>query len=302
MNYTQYLKTAFNITKDMPVLTIPPILYLLMFVVCFPYIMMSKISPAVCILAISLFMLAAAVFSGWFNMIKTAISRFKPQSSMEEKYIYLKELKKNFIASIASDILPMTLTGIIYLIFFFSVFFFAFKLCTTYIGSIEFFFETVKSFSAAAPANPAEIVKSFTQEQMVLLGHWELAFFTVFCLFSIFTMYIAPIFIYETKNPVKVFFKSVLQVILHPILSLQLFFFLASIWLIIMLLNGLFGNIWLILFILWFITIYLLVFTFVLIFLWYKEKIGKIETVEIIETTESTENISNNGSDSDGQE
>lgn len=193
------LKQSFKITNKYIILATPLILFSLLSSL---YILFSMNGNILGLLfAILLFFLMLVAFlSGWFFMVKNAVSDTEP----DEPNVLIKD----FPSGVGEYFLPTS--GLVIIAFIFSSLLFTgfYFIGMKFIGELGF---SVESFSKALESQVAlkTFLTSLTPEQLFRINAWNLLLFAATSIVYFVLMFYSPVLFYKTKNPLKAFFVSI---------------------------------------------------------------------------------------------
>ena len=263
-------KDAFKVSSENIVLATPLLVFLLLINI---YLIVAKdavkVLPSALLFFLTLLLMISAFMSGWFYMIKTAIYNFKNKVLHRENETF--KLINEFPVGIADYMGPYIGLSIAFLIFGDIVLVSVYYIGLNLIGSIGV---TSSQFISAteAPVAMQALIDSMTKTQVLKLNYWYFLIMFSLQIFSLFTMFWPVELLYSTKNPIKALFYSVERIFQRP-QSILLFIVISVLNVIMMILNyiSMFNPISY--FVMTLIYFYFIVYIFVLLFLYYEEKI-----------------------------
>ena len=263
-------KDAFKVSSENIVLATPLLVFLLLINI---YLIVAKdavkVLPSALLFFLTLLLMISAFMSGWFYMIKTAIYNFKNKVLHRENETF--KLINEFPVGIADYMGPYIGLSIAFLIFGDIVLVSVYYIGLNLIGSIGV---TSSQFISAteAPVAMQALIDSMTKTQVLKLNYWYFLIMFSLQIFSLFTMFWPVELLYSTKNPIKALFYSVKRIFQRP-QSILLFIVISVLNVIMMILNyiSMFNPISY--FVMTLIYFYFIVYIFVLLFLYYEEKI-----------------------------
>lgn len=263
-------KEAFKISFDNIILATPLLVFLLLLNV---YLMVAKDAvkaiPSTILFFLTLFLMFSAFLAGWFYMVKIAVNNYKECKKLEggESYNLIKE----FPVGIAEYIKPYMGFSILYLIVANILFVTVYHIGMICIGSVGI---SVQQFASAteAPVAMQALLESLTKMQLMKINYWYLLVMFSVQIFSLLTMFWPVEIMYSTKNPIIAFFKSIVRVFTNP-QTILLFIGINVLNVILVLFNylSMFNPITYLIMTLAFFSF--IVYVFVLLFLYYEEKI-----------------------------
>lgn len=263
-------KDALKISYNNIIIATPLLLFLLILNV---YLVIAKNAvktlPSTILFFLTLFLMISAFFAGWFYMIKVAVYNYKNETSEKTKDSY--SLLNEFPAGIADYIKPFCGFVLLYVIFSDIAFFSVYQAGIKLIGGVGI---SLSQFYAAteAPIAMQTLLESLTRAQLMKINYWYLLTLVAVLIFSVVTLFWPIEIFYSTKNPIIAFFKSVSRIFTHPQIIL-LFLYIVILNFILLIFNyiSMFNPITY--FIMTLIFFAFIVYVFVLLFLYYDEKI-----------------------------
>lgn len=266
----QVFKNALNIVGANLVLATPLLVFLLLVNL---YLIIAKDAvkaiPSAILFFITLFLMISAFIAGWFYMIKVSVENFKNNKTTFQNEPL--KLIKEFPAGIADYISSYMGFTLLFIIAIDVVMVSVYQLGMHMIGSCGI---SLKSFITAteAPVAMQTFIESLSKAQILKINYWYLLVMFVGQLFSLFTMFWSIEIMYSTKNPLKAFFLSISRIFLRP-QSILLFICISFFNYVMMLFNYLSMFNPITYFVMTVIYFYFIVYVFVLLFLYYEEKI-----------------------------
>ena len=263
-------KDAFKISYNNIIIATPMLLFLLILNI---YLITAKNAvkslPPTILFFSTLLLMISAFLAGWLNMIKVAVDNHINNNNEKDNNSFT--LIKEFPAGIADYIKPFIGFTIIYLILaditFISIYHVGLKL----IGGVGIKFS--EFFAATeAPVAMQALLQSLTKAQLLKINYWYLLVMCSLQLFTLLTLFWPVELVCSTKNPIIAFFKSIKIVFTKPQVII-LFIGINVLNLFLTLINyvAIFNPITY--FIATIIFFYFIVYIFVLLFLYYEEKI-----------------------------
>ncbi len=262
-------KDALKISYVNIIVATPLLLFLLILNI---YLIVAKNAvralPSTILFFVTLFLMVSAFLAGWFYMIKVSVDNYR---NNVEKDINSFTLLREFPSGIAEYIKPFLGFSLLYVLFadisFITVYYVGLKL----IGSVGISFT---QFVAAteAPVAMQALLESLTKAQLLKINYWYLLVVCSVQIFSLLTMFWPIELMYSTRNPIIAFLKSILRIFTNPQVIL-LFIGINIINFVLMLFNyiAMFNPITY--FIMTVVFFSFIVYVFVLLFLYYEEKI-----------------------------
>ena len=263
-------KNAFKISYNNLIIATPLLLFLLILNV---YLMIAKDAvkalPSAILLFLTLFLMVSAFLAGWLYMIKIAVDNYINRNSEQDSNNY--SLIHEFPVGIAEYIKPFLGFTILYILFADLAFVTTYHIGLKCIGGIGVSFST---FIAAteAPVAMQAFIESLTKAQLIKINYWYLLMLCSLQLFSLLTLFWPVELMYSTKNPIMAFFKSIKIVFTNPqvillFIGINILNFLLMIFNYITMFNPITY------FIMTVVFFSFIVYIFVLLFLYYEEKI-----------------------------
>ena len=264
------LKDAFKISSENIILATPLLVFLLLINI---YLMVAKdavkVLPSALLFFLTLLLMVSAFMSGWFYMIKSAIHNFKNKIPHKENETF--KLMNEFPVGIADYIGSYIGLSIAFLILGDIVLVSIYYIGLNLIGSIGI---TPAQFISAteAPVAMQALLDSMTKTQLLKLNYWYFLIMFSLQIFSLVTMFWPDEILYSTKNPIKALFYAIKRIILKP-QSILLFILISILNVVMMIMNyiSMFNPISY--FVMTLVYFYFIVYIFVLLFLYYEEKI-----------------------------
>ncbi len=264
-------KDAFKITFNNIILATPLLVFLFMLNI---YLIVAKNAvkalPSAVLFYLTLFLMFSAFLAGWFYMVKVAVKNFqkgKTQDSINEPFKLIKE----FPVGIADYIKSYMGFSFLYLLFANIFVVSVYLIGNHFIGNIGI---TMKEFVSAteAPVAMQALLDSLTKSQLLKINYWYLLVMISVQIFSLITMFWPIEIMYLTKNPLIAFFKSVSRVFTKP-QCILLFIGINVLNFVLVLFNyvSMYNPITYLIMTLVFFSF--IVYVFVLLFLYYDEKI-----------------------------
>ena len=262
------MQKVFNITNKYIILATPLILYSFLSTI---YMVISASSGKIInlIFAIILFLLMTGAFiSGWFNMIKLAVSNFNDENP--------NNLIKEFPSGVGEYFLSST-TGLLIMIGFGSLLLsLSYSIGIHYIGEIGISADTL----AKALQSTSELktfVYSLTPEQLEKMNLWNMLILGTISLVNYLLILYFPTIFFKSKNPFIAFFISIKALFSKKILkTTSIFILIYIINFLISIFSALFGNNAVMHFVLTLINFYFITIVGVGIFYYYYENFVKI--------------------------
>lgn len=210
------LKESYKLTNKYIILATPLILFSLLSSL---YILFSVNGNVLGLLfAIVLFFLMLIAFlSGWFYMIKNAISDCESdEPNLLIKY-FPSGVGEYFLPTCGLVLVSFLFSSLLYTAFYF--------LGMKFIGELGI---PMESFSKALESQEALklFLTSLTAEQMFRIKAWNLLLFISTILVYYSLMFYAPTLFYKTKNPLKAFFVALKDLFSRKFLKNSLLYFI----------------------------------------------------------------------------
>lgn len=262
-------KDSFKISYNNIIMATPLLVFLLILNV---YLIIAKNAvkalPSTILFFVTLFLMISAFLSGWLYMIKVSVENYKNNSGKESEY---SNLLKEFLVGIAEYIRPFLGFSILYLLLADIVFISVYHLGLKLIGSTGITFAQFIS-ATEAPVAMQSLLESLTKAQLLKINYWYLLVLCSVQLFSLLTMFWSIEILYSARNPIFALFKSISRIFIRPQVIL-LFLGINILNFVLMIFNyiAMFNPITY--FIMTLIYFYFIVYIFVLLFLYYEEKI-----------------------------
>ena len=204
-------KKAFILMKD-NLITIQPLFFcmLIMMTVLAPISSKTSIDLGFVFSIITGFFCFTAFLAGWYNCIKEMLSlKDKIYESEIERSKTQFGILKSFFPGVADYMLPISA---IFLMYVFTTY-----LIMSLYKNISFKIFTVKNFppdmlNIINTASQEEIGKylqsNLTSEQLIIFIELLIGAFVVYFVFFTLVLWIAPVVLYESKNPFKAIWKA----------------------------------------------------------------------------------------------
>jgi hypothetical protein len=303
----KYFVKAFKITNENIILTTPLVLFLLLSSIYFEVAQNApRTLPSATLLLTTVLFMFSAFFSGWFFMVKKAIDLDKKEFIIDEdkskaSFSLIKELPVGIGEYFFSFIGGLILYSGLFLI----LAYFGYQIGLHFIGKPNIHIEELKML-----LNATIMTKStLNAKQLTNLLWWSSLFFIVTMIYSYITMFWAAQIVSGTKNPLIAFFKSLSFTFKNFLSTIILFIYIHVLSYFVSLLINLLAMIpptiyvvslvmYLIAMIIYF---YFVVYTVVLVFLYYDGENNNCEKTEA-QCSDNCQNNCNCGSDSVGQE
>ncbi len=266
----QIFKNAFKISYNNLIITTPLLLFLLILNV---YLIIAKnavkVLPSTILFFLTLLLMTSAFLAGWLYMIKIAVDNHINNNNKQDNNTY--NLIKEFPVGIAEYIKPFLGFTLLYILFADLAFVTTYHIGLKFIGGIGV---TAAQFISAteAPVAMQSFIESLTKTQLIKINYWYLLMLCSLQLFSLLTLFWPVELMYSTKNPILAFFKSVKIVFTKPQVIL-LFIGINIINFILMIFNYITMFNPITYFIMTVVFFSFIVYIFVLLFLYYEEKI-----------------------------
>ena len=272
------MQKVINLTNEYIVLATPLILYSL---VSSMYLLVSASGGKLInlLLAIIMFVLMTGAFvAGWFNMIKSAITkpdREDPNSLLKE---FIPGVGEFFVSSIGA-LLLMFIIAIISLTF-------SYHIGINTIGNPTISTEALSN-ALQNPASLKAFVAGLSIEQLTKINHWNMLILGTVTLVYFITFLHIPCLFFKNKNPFIAFFISLKDTFSRPFFkTLGIFTLIFVLNFIISILSGVFGANTLIHFLLTLANFYFITLVGVGVFYYYyqnfvKSYIGQNIDIEI---------------------
>lgn len=210
MNTFKAIKKSFGITWRNLILAQPFILFMLIFSILsggLSSVMRNNIAFLIC--SVSLLLLITAFLAGWFYMTKKTIA-FDLDDTIEpdDKAYKSFGLIKHFFPGVGEYFLPVTLLGILYLLFTLCAVFLAFKLGVKYIGIPDIDLARLNA-AADSTKNMQAYFSTLPYDKVLAIVKWVSYSFLLAIGIQFFTMWWVPALFYNTKNPLKAFWLGI---------------------------------------------------------------------------------------------
>ena len=264
-------KEAFKISYNNIIIATPLLLFLLILNI---YLMIAKNAvkalPSTILFFATLFLMVSAFLAGWLYMVRVAVNNHINNPESEKKYGSF-ELMKEFPVGIADYIKPFMGFSILYLILADITFISVYHIGMKFIGGVGI---PIAQFVSAteAPVAMQSLIQSLTKVQLLKINYWYLLVMCSFQLFMLLTMFWPIEIMCSVKNPIIAFFKSITRVFTKPqVILLFIGINILNLFLSLMNYVAIFNPITY--FIVTMIFFYFIIYVFVLLFLYYDEKI-----------------------------
>lgn len=221
-------KDTIKTTNDNIILATPLIIFMWLLSLYLGFSKLSVNSLALVILSfVTVILMTSAFFSGWFYMVKTAISLSKQVFVLDEdrsKAVF--NLLKTIPSGIGQYFLSFLGLIVISLVIVSAMGFLTFHLGMWLIGNLNLDPAQVKNVLSSAVDMKA-FLDSLTFEQLIKLNNWNLLILGVTSLVSFLLMLWIPEIIYKTPNPLMALFKSIKKIFIKPWKAVKLFIFMS---------------------------------------------------------------------------
>ena len=202
-------KNAFRLTNEGIILATPLILFIWLITI---YLTFAKgvvdTLPEAVSAIITLLCMIGAFCAGWFYMVKKSIDLSQKEFILDvDRAKELLNLFKKIPAGIGKYFLPFIGMSLIMLVIFAVFAIGIYKIGMSFIGSIDFTAEQIKS-AMASPQDMKLFLDSLSLDQLYKLGTWNMLFLAASTLMSFLLMLWVPEIIYNTSNPLLALFKS----------------------------------------------------------------------------------------------
>lgn len=281
----KYFKDAFKYTNENIILATPLVLFMLILSV---YLGVARFSNknlfALILLLVTLLLMISAFLAGWFYMAKKAIDISSEEYIMDEDRTKASfGLIKEFAIGVGDYFFTFIGYSLFVTVLAVALALGVYYLGTHIIGDFGFSIEAL-SKAAASTEGMKIFLTSLTPEQLMRLNKWNMLFMAVSSLFSFFTLFWVPNIIYHTKNPVTSLFKSIKLVFLKFKGTFVLFIYVMFINFVISFLNTIAAVNPILYFVMSIIYFYFIVYTIVLIFLYYDKEFVEKESCSDLRT------------------
>lgn len=277
-------KDAFKITFTNSIMLTPLLLFLFILNI---YLAVAKNAvnalPSAILFYVTLLLMISAFASGWLNMIKMAIYNYKNDVYSAEFDSF--KLLNEFPSGIAEYIKSFLGFSLLYLLVADITFYSVYTIGLKCIGGVGV---SLSQFMSASESSQtmSVLLNSLTKEQILKINYWYLLAVASVQIFALFTLFWPIEILYSTKNPIIAFLRSIKRIFTKP--QIILLFILINVFnFILTVLNYLSMINPITYFIMTFVIFCFIMYIFVILFLYYEEKI---------------QSNSNRGSDSNGQE
>lgn len=270
-NLSDYMKSdisIFKTFKDALLLTnkniilASPLILFVMFASL--YLMITPYNTSnIAFVLLLFFAMTSAFFSGWFYTLKLAVSE-----DYDKEDIF--DLIKQFPAGVGQHFLQYFFMIVIFFLLFTVVVIATYKTAPLLIGNIGI--SRPELFLAmSSPESMTELLKNLTLEQQTKLGQWNLYFIFTTTLYTFLIMLWAPELMFKQESVLKAFVFSIQKTLKKFFKSLTIFSFLMILYFIIMILSAII-NLSIVQFVVTVIYFYFLLYSAMLIFLFYKRE------------------------------
>lgn len=225
---TKILNNALKTTNDSIVLALPLIIFMWIMSAYLGYTQLTANSVPEIILAVvtTLFMLGAFL-SGWFYMVKKAVSLSKKIFVLDEdRAKAVLGLFKDIPAGIGKYFLSYIGMSFLIIIIFLLFALIIYHIGIAFIGKLDLSALQMKQ-AMVSPNDMKMFLDSLTEAQLLKLSYWNLLFMAGSAVASFFTFLWVPEIVYSDKNPLTALFKSIAKIIKKPFKTLGLFLFIA---------------------------------------------------------------------------
>jgi len=291
VNTFKAISASFGITWRNLILAQPFILFMLLFSILTGGVFSAvRNQAAFLIFSISLGLLVMAFMAGWFYMTKKTIAfDFNDSVSQEDKAYESFRLVRHFFPGVGEYFLPVTLLGILYMVFTLGVVFITFNVGVKYIGVPDIDFAKLNA-AADSAKNMQAYFATLPYDKVLALVKWVTYMFVAAVCVQFLTMWWVPAMFYNTKNPFKAFVLSIKFLFRKFGASVGIMFFLMMFNFFISFVTSAFGDNVILSLLSLLLFFYYATYYVVLIFLYYGQN-GEHSAKDYI----------NSGDDSDGQ-
>ncbi len=270
MSMLKLFRETVKITNDNIILAPPLIIF--MWVLSL-YIAFSRETvnslPLLLLSSVTILVMTAAFFAGWFYMVKKAVKL--------SKQVFVLDIDKtkatfNLLKTIPSGIGKyfLSFSGmIIFSILIISVAgSLVFQLGIHTIGSLDLDPNQLKSVLTSASDMKA-FLDSLSFEQLIKLNNWNLLFLVSTTIMSFLFLLWIPEIVFQTKNPFAALIESIKKIFLKPGKTIKLFIFMTVLNFVLSFINTFSIINPVLYFVMMVIYFYFLVYLVMLIFLYY---------------------------------
>lgn len=262
----QIFKKALSVTNN-NIILVCPLIFFVMFASIYLYVAPTKTFNIIYVLLL-FFAMSAVFFSGWFYIIMLAV---KGKQNNEDVF----ELLKQFPTGVATHFLRFLLMIAIFFVLLTFVLIATYKSAYLLIGTVGIPHQDL-FIAMSSPEAMAQLLKNLTIEQQIKLSQWNLYFIFTTTLYSFIVMLWAPEIVFKQESVLKSFLNSIVKIGKSFFKALVVFLFIMMLYLIIMILSALI-NIQIMQFVITTVYFYFLLYSAVLIFLFYMREFSENE-------------------------
>ena len=268
---SNYIKQAFNITKENIILAQPLVIYLVIISITMASAATQSNQTAFYIFFGANILLSTAFFAGWMFMTRKTVEHSKKEfKNQEEKNLASIKLINEFFPGVGEYFLSITASILLYVGAYMIILYLGYKL------GLHFFdkptIDWAKMLAAQTPEQMQKFVNTLTLSQIKLLNIWFLYIGGISILYTYLTMFLFPAVIYDSKNPFVAFWINLKFLFKNFTGTLGILIFLAALNMFISILSAILSINVILSIIGLVITFYFMTYCLVLIFLYYDEK------------------------------
>lgn len=235
------INKAFILLKDNIILVQPLIFYLLLIGFISKPILFGTAQNLASIVAIVIvFLFTSAFLSGWFYIVKLAISmKNEVYETPEEKNLAALSLLKQFFTGVGEYFVPFVFGLLLYTLALVAFSVFSYKIGMHYIGKVEMTPALVKVLNTGSYNDLYNFFNSnaVTKQTTIKLSYWGFYISVLSLLFSFVTLYFGAAIVYDSKNPIMAALLNLRFIFINFWDSILLFLFLTFLNMAISILN-----------------------------------------------------------------
>lgn len=248
-----------------PSLVLFPVLFLIIINLLLAFIISVNLKLTAFILCLCAIILSVCFIAGWFNVIKNS---FEIEKLHEKKFFAI------FLDGVGKNSLVVALGTALYAFLMITILFLSGYLALKLFGSLDFVFKDLQVLPKTSEAFYGYI-KSLPTEKLYTIYAWQMLFMLIGFIGNFLMMFYYPSLVEESygnvfakpfiaiKNSIIFAFRHFLPVLIIYILIYGIYFILVTV-------NSLFGNNMIVSGIVFFIYIYFITTSIVLIFNYYE--------------------------------
>lgn len=268
---SNFVKRAFEITKENIILAQPLVLYLVVISLTMAGLAKQQSTGAFYTFFGANILLSTAFFAGWMFMTRKTVEHSKKEfEKPEEKNIASIKLINDFFPGVGEYFLSVTAAVLLYTGIYFILIYLSYKAGIMAFGRPEI--DWAKMMAAQTPEQMQAFVFSLSHAQLKLLNLWFFYIGGISVLFTFLTMFFFPAIIYDSKNPIKAFWVNLKFLFKNFTGSAGILIFLLALNMFVSILSALLSFNVILSIIGLVITFYFMTYCLVLIFLYYDEK------------------------------